>query len=124
MEDCSIWVQGGSRWLKIADWICTDFYCNPFTNMLEIPPVCRVAQWGLSAWRHNRPTIVSTAANTGQLTIAQDGSKMAPRWLPEDEDGGDDDDEDEDDDDDDDEEDADDDDDDNNDNEMAQALQT
>ena len=56
-----------------------------FTNMLYIPPVCRVAQWGLSDWRHNRPPIVSTAANTGPLSVAphgfnsaQEASNMAP----------------------------------------------
>ena len=39
--------------------------------MLEISPVCRVAQWGLSAWRHNRPAIFSTAANTGQISLGK-----------------------------------------------------
>ena len=48
-----------------------------FTNMLEIPPACRVAQWGLSAWRHNRPTIFSTTANTGNLSLVSCG----PRCL-------------------------------------------
>ena len=51
------------RWLKMAQDSRLDMHRlllqPPHEQALHFP-VCRVAQWGLSAWRHNRPTIFST----------------------------------------------------------------